>query len=253
MTSSDLAELKSIFRAELSEDPDKGFDRDAQLRIVVARLAHMRTTWPDLWSKVHATLDRGSLAGPEHRGVREFKQMISRDIRAACESMDHLATVCFVSAKVAHQLLNERKRRLNRGQLKSKSFGHEHCVPGDVVLRIVVDPKNEHADLFQVMSALGQRALLHREEISLLDRSFKTSLPLSITLKTEVDLGTRTLPFRWFGLARYYAADPEMTAGLIPLTQRSGGLFREFQAMVMRGLPAPQENNLCYLPDNVIP
>ena len=253
MTELEVTEVKSIFRRDIEDDPNNGFDRLRQLRISAERLQHLRENWPEDWQRVFETLELNPLAGPEHRGVREFKLRIAREIRGADESVDHRTTVSFVSGRVARRLLDERRRRVILGQLKSKAFGHEHSVPVDVILRIVVDPRNNGADLFEVLRALCQRALLHREEISQLDRQFGSEIPPDVATRPFASIGMRTLPFRMFGLARYHAAVPGLVDNLIPLNGRSERLLDEFRGLIARGFPEQQEPNLCYLPARVVP
>lgn len=253
MTQTELKEFKSAFRREIDDDHERGFDRVRQLQIAAEQLRHLRQMWPEEWRRVSEVVKYGNSAGPEHRGVREFKLRIAREIRSADESVDHLTTVSFVSTRVARQIVDQRKRRVVRGQLRSKAFGHEHSVPVDVILRILVDHENVSADPYEILSALSLRALLHREEISQIDKRFKSSLPLEVAFRPFASMGLRTLPLRMFGLARYHAAVPGLIDNLIPINQRAERLLDEFRSMIVSGLPGQSEPNLCFLPKSVIP
>lgn len=180
LTSAELAEVRALFRGEINDDPQRGFDRNEQLSISTSRLENLRSGWPHLWQRVHETLAEGQLHGPEHRGVREFKSRIARDIRIADESIDHRATVAFTSLRAARRLLADRKRRLTKGQLQSRALAHEHGVPVEVILRIVVDPQNMKAPLLPILEALSCRSLLATEEVSDIDRLHATSLPIGV-------------------------------------------------------------------------
>lgn len=252
-----------IFRGDIQDDPVAGFDRGRQLAISARRLEHLRAAWPSEWLGVRNAAAMSRLNSPEQRGVREFRNRISVDIRVADESADFLRTVAFVSRQVVQTLKADTDgaaTKLKYSHLDRKRFAHEHGVPGGVVAKILVDEKNSECAIRTVLDALSVRSLLDRDkEAKAIDRVYKSYLPAAIVTSAGA-IPVRKIPLRFYGFARYYAVEPELVAtGLLATTRRAQRLLDDFleylEAPDTSGLAADQaltaERLGIHVPDDV--
>jgi hypothetical protein len=227
-----------LFRPDVQDDPAAGFDRLQQLTISAKRLEHLRGEWPDFWRAVGDASDVRLLHGPQYRGLREFKLRIADEVRQADESADYRRTVAFVSESVLKEIYADStpaqrsRQRFSAGALSSNRFSHEHGVPVDTVMRIVLHPENDGAPLLNILSALSCRSLLMKaEECAVIDRHYKQVLPSTAQLAMGpfIEAGLFTLPPSFWPLVRYHRAKPELVARLVPVSSWAATELREFR------------------------
>lgn len=227
-----------LFRPDCQDDPETGFDRSQQIAISARRLEHLREEWPDLWRAVGDASGLRQLHGPQHRGLREFKLRIADEVRQADESADYRRTVAFVSEDVLKTIYAEStpaqrtSQKFNAGALSSKRFSHEHGVPVDTVMRIVLHSENDGAPLAPILTALSCRSLLMKaEECSVLDQRYKQLLPpyAICAMGDFVKPDIFTLPPSFWPLVRYHRAMPQLIARLVPVSSWAADELRDFR------------------------
>lgn len=232
------AAILQIFRSDVQDDAEAGFDRCQQIAISARRLEHLREEWPDLWRAVGDASDVRQLHGPQYRGLREFKLRIADEVRQADESADYRRTVAFVSEAVLKQIYSEstpaqrHRQQFSSGVLSSKRFSHEHGVPVDTVMRIVLHPENDATPLAPILTALSCRSLLMKaEECSVIDRHYKQVLPSAAqcAMGAFSEPGLFTLPPSFWALVRYHRAQPDLIGRLVPISSWAAAELRDFR------------------------
>jgi hypothetical protein len=116
--------------------------------------------------------------------------------------------------------------------LSSKRFSHEHGVPVDAVMRIVLHPENDGAPIAPILTALSCRSLLMKaEECSVIDLHYKQVLPSTAqcAMGAFIEPGLFTLPPSFWALARYHRAQPDLIARLVPLSSWAIAELRDFR------------------------
>jgi hypothetical protein len=257
----DLEESRLLFRSETAEGENQAFDRAEQLRLTSGVLSYLRDTHPMLWHRVHETRGIGALNEKDHGRVREFKKLLEHLVRSADESKDHLRTVSYVSRSVLRRIRENCNGRPKLLHLRSKEFTHEHGVPVDAVIRIIVHPRNRSVALYELLSALSCRVLLLREQAAAVDRGFKAAITGCVKLAWG-SYPAGSLPLRYVALARYHAANPALIEELVPISQRAATTLIEFKELlagsalgevagVERMMFDHRSNPIAYIPDYV--
>lgn len=171
------------------------------MQVIASTLEHLRTNYPEKWNAL----------GAGNR-LPEFKRVIKDLVRAADESVDHQATVGFVSQAAADRLeacANSRRRpRALKGDLRDATrFSHEHATPVEVLFRTVTLPENSTAPILEMLQALCCRVLVTKEEQKIIDGAHAWTVPSSLEWGSGVAFGVRTLMPELLPLIRYHEVD----------------------------------------------
>lgn len=206
------------------------FDRDGQLQVIASTLEHLRTNYPEKWNAL----------GAGNR-LPEFKRVIKDLVRAADESVDHHATVGFVSQAAADRLeacANSRRRpRALKGDLRDATrFSHEHATPVEVLFRTVTLRENSTAPILEMLQALCCRVLVTKEEQKIIDGAHAWTVPSSLEWGSGVAFGVRTLMPELLPLIRYHEVDRTLALSLIPLSSVRAEQLRRFQGLLSTDL-----------------
>lgn len=202
------------------------FNRNEQLELVATTLEHLRSTHPMKW----AMLGHGER-------VPEFKAVVKSLVRVADESIDHQATVAYVTMAVLEELdvlaSSRRPRRINKGDLEDASrFSHEHATPVEVVLRTVALPGNREVPILQILEALSCRVLVTNGERKKIDSKHAWTVPATLEWSKSVSFGVRTLLPSLLPLIRYHNVDPELVLSLVPLSPVHEDRLMRFRNLV---------------------
>ena len=202
------------------------FDRNEQLRLAASTLEHLRAAYPEKW----AALARG-------QRVPEFKALVSSVVRVADQSIDHQATVAYVTRAVIDELeaiaSSRHPRRVYKRDLTDASkFSHEHATPVEVVLRTVTLPRNRDVPIFEILEALSCRVLVTNSERKQIDGTHAWTVPSSLQWESGIAFGLRTLAPSLVPLVRYHTVDPKLVFSLVPLSPSREELLVRFQKLL---------------------
>lgn len=218
-------------RSDIAHLFNSEFNRNEQMELVASTLEHLRATYPNRWE----------MLGTGKR-VPEFKAVVSRLLRAADESVDHRATVAYVTTAVLDELEAMANSRQPRRVLKSyladaSRFSHEHATPVEVVLRTVTLPENRKASILAILQALCCRVLVTIAERRRIDSKHAWTVPAAFEWGNGIGFGVRTLMPSLLPLIRYHEVDPELASSLVPLSsvhQELLARFRKFMSASTR-------------------
>ena len=207
-------DIEALFNSE--------FDRNEQLSLVASTLEHLRNTYPAKWQ----------LLGQGAR-IPEFKALIRGLVRVADESVDHRATVAYVTKAALNDLkataILRGAKRMTKGALSdSEKFNHEHATPVEVILRTITLPENQQVPMVKMLDALCCRVLVTSAERVKIDNEHAWTVPASLEWKKGLSLGLRTLDPSFIPLIRYHKVDPELALSLIPLSSARKSLHEQF-------------------------
>lgn len=205
---------------------NREFDRAGHLQLIASLLEHVRKSHPEEWKAVG-----------EGRRLPEFKKLIKNLLRAADESVDHRATVSFVTQAAVDRLealaLSRPCPKGLKGDLSNSTlFGHEHATPVEVIFRTITLAENRDARIVEMLQGLCCRVLVTKEEQRTIDRAHRWTIPVSLKWKSGVALGSRTLMPELLPLVRYHEIDPALVLSLIPLSPTRADHIRRLRKLI---------------------
>jgi hypothetical protein len=228
----------------LDELFDLKFHHDAQVSFCARHLALLRSDLGDSWWKFGE--HKASHAGKcTDCWTREHVDLASYLIRHASESVNHPATVDFVTKKALAYIRAAKAKHTPRHRGIShlqqwELFTHEHMVPGSAALRILTNPAVAAKPLKELLGTLSFRALITgtskkrqkgvpNGELGSLDARFKSRLPdPDEVLGWPRSYSLEQIPTKFYGLLRYEATG--LIDELVPVSPRVQGLVEEYRS-----------------------